>query len=737
MPLKIYKRIGLRRDQNLADTSNRVTSLNNLLDGLSNISGGSFISEDLNAIRDLYTSGITSTEYQQIIDTTVEETDEDGNDFIVSPLINFKNRLDIFSIFTNSTTRGGDGLTAKYYTNDDVDETSDDIFSGTPFKTDNFWEDGDFNYSGKLDPSAIDGDGGILWEGFFGPTRTGTHTFTINTVNCLTFEFETETHHTNGTGDKYEELARCNLTKTVSGSASGAGSQITLTTASDTVNVAIGMSASTSGTNRISETAIVSDINSSTGVITFEVDSGNAVTGSFSGSNNVTFFKTMGQSTRNTIPIPYVLNKLEKYCIRIRYFIPNSVAGGGFEKSINVNISTPLSGSVAGDLRYTSLYDNNYDFSNDSKGIFENFIDNSVTFGGTTLISALGGGTDKDDYIKIKTTKKIDVKYQPKTSVSAITRSTISCSSTNNSKVLSLNNTNNIEVGNIIFGTGIPNNTVVEDVLTNNFIIMNNNATTTATNTLTFIDHRGFVKKVTGSTSGTTLTISSGNTINLRTGMVVLGNAGSGDFTAYTGITTTGSSTQVTLSSSQSMSSTELYFYQDQGLINDSLSAFCTPVNTECLVVTTETNAGNTTIPVSGTAALDNSATYRVLGSQFAANTQITTINTNNIVINNNTTAKLLVGEKVTVTKESSDIDLRVLCCPPKDTSPPFTPTENGLSTKTIRPNLQIADGNLKFDSLSATGISTVTALSAALNENSTRSFGVTTPSGLFKIMCE
>ena len=268
---------------------------------------------------------------------------------------------------------------------------------------------------------------------------------------------------------------------------------------------------------------------------------------------------------------------------------------------------------------------------------------------------------------------------------------------------------------------------------------MNNNATTTATNTtITFIDHRGFVKRVIGASSGTTLTITGGLTTNLRTGMIVLGNDGTnGDFTAYTGITTTGSNTQVILSSSKTMTDTELYFYQDQGLINDSLSAFCTPINTECLVVTTETNAGNTTIPVSGTGVLDPSATYRVLGSQFAANTQITTINSNNIVINNNTTAKLLVDEKVTVTKESSDIDLRVLCCPPKDTSPPFTPTENGLSTKTIRPNLQIADGNLKFDSLSATGISTVTALSAALNENSTRSFGVTTPSGLFKIMCE
>ena len=737
MPLKIYKRIGLRRDQNLADTSNPVTSLNNLLDGLSNISGGSFISEDLDAIRDLYTSGITSTEYQQFVDTTVEETDENGNRSIVSPLITFKNRLDIFSIFTNSTTRGGDGLTAKYYSNADIDEDTDDIFTGTPFKTDNFWEDGDFSYSGKLDPTSIDGDGGILWEGFFVPTETGTHTFRINTVNCHTFEFEKEAHHTNGTGDKYEELARCNLTKTVSGSASGAGSQITLTTASDTVNVSIGMSASTSGTNRISETAIVSAIDSGTGVITFEVDSGNAVTGSFSGSNNVTFFKTMGQSTSNAITIPYVLNKLEQYCIRLRFFIPSAAAGGDVEKQIGYNISRPLSGGDSNDLRYTSLYATDYDFSDESKGVFENFLNNSIKFGGTTLISALGGGTDKDDYIKIKTTKKIDVKYQPKTSVSSITRSTINCTLTNNSKVLSINNTNNIEVGNIIFGTGIPNDTVVEEILTNNFVIMNNNATTTTTDTITFIDHRGFVKKVTGSSSGTTLTISSGNTINLRTGMVVLGNAGSGDFTAYTGITTTGSSTQVTLSSSQSMSSTELYFYQDQGLINDSLSAFCTPESTECLIVTTETNAGNTTIPVSGTAALDNSATYRVLGSQFAANTQITTINTNNIVINNATTAKLLVGEKVTVTKESSDIDLRVLCCPPKDTSPPFTPTENGLSTKTIRPNLQIADGNLKFDSLSATGISTVTALSAALNENSTRSFGVTTPSGLFKIMCE
>ena len=180
-----------------------------------------------------------------------------------------------------------------------------------------------------------------------------------------------------------------------------------------------------------------------------------------------------------------------------------------------------------------------------------------------------------------------------------------------------------------------------------------------------------------------------------------------------------------------------MYFYQSKGLINDSLGAFCTPEDTECLVVTTETNSPATTIPVSGTAALDGSATYRVLGSQFAANTQITTINSNNIVINNNTTAKLLVGEKITVTKESSDINERVLCCPPLDTSPPFTPTEDGLATKSIRPNMKIDNGNIKFDSLTATGIGTITALSTGLSETSNNKVTIDTPSGTFKIMCE
>ena len=151
-----------------------------------------------------------------------------------------------------------------------------------------------------------------MWEGFFSPTETGLHRFRIRTANCYTFEFEREAHHTNGTGNKYEELKRCNLTKDVSGSNSnGAGDSIVLAVASDTVNVSVGMSASTSGTNRITNTALVESVNTATGVITFEDDSNtNPVTGNFSGSNNVTFFKSMGQQTTDIIDVSYVLTPI-------------------------------------------------------------------------------------------------------------------------------------------------------------------------------------------------------------------------------------------------------------------------------------------------------------------------------------------------------------------------------------------------------------------------------------------
>ena len=58
----------------------------------------------------------------------------------------------------------------------------------------------------------------------------------------------------------------------------------------------------------------------------------------------------------------------------------------------------------------------------------------------------------------------------------------------------------------------------------------------------------------------------------------------------------------------------------------------------------------------------------------------------------------IVSGTQFTATTNSDD---RQLCCPPTDTSPPFTATEEGLNTNIgERPILRFENGNLIFDQL-------------------------------------
>ena len=716
------------------DVGNTTDALNNLLNGLvTKAAPASFISEDLNAIRNIWNSDLNSAGFQEIIGSaSLTNSGTSGATVAISPPITFKNKLDKFRVFSGEPRlQGGNGPKASYYDSNQVDENTTNIFSGSPFKVDYFWQQGEFNWTDKLDPSSEDADGGIEWEGFFIPTRTGQHTFQFATANCFTFDFETETYHNSQSGTQYHNYFNIGIARTFAASASGAGNVLTITDPTNTKFVAIGMSASNAGTNRIQPDATVSGINTTSGVITFaRPDGTNSITGSW--SSNMTIKKSMGQTT-NSSHTTFVLKETEKYSIKIRYFIPRSVTSNAAEKNFNVDLQRP--GESTGELRFTSLYGPNYDFSDAAKGNFATFLDTSILFGGGLVGLTDAGATPatKDDYVKVKSTKKIDIKYKPKESYSAIERRTpASYTTVSGSPILSVSNTTGIEVGNRVFGTGIADDTVIDEVIYNSFVILSKNMTASGSNTITFIDHRGFVKKVTGSTSGTTLTISSGNTTNLRTDMILICNGS----TSLTGITTTGSSSQVTIFPSQNLGSREMYFYESKGLINDSLGAFCTPVETVCLIVSADTNAGNTTIGVDNNSDL-GSGTYSVLGSQFAANTTITGTPGNNITINNATTAKLLEGEKITATRESTDVSRRVLCCPPLDTSPPFSPTEEGLETKSIRPSLKVNTGNLKFDELTATGISTITALSSGLTETVSGRVSIDTPSGTFKLLCE
>ncbi len=727
MSQKIYKRIGIKRDDNLGDLSDKTSSLNNLLDTLVDQSSSTFISEDLDAIRNIFSYGLTNANYRLIIGSKTVSTLSTGVNADFLPRITYQNRLDQFKVFAGiPIINGGNGLTAKYYNFNQVYENTVGVFSGTPISTNNFWENGNFNYSQKITPDSINTNGGVEWSGYFIPTSTGTHTFYVSTSALMSFEFETE-GYTSGIGT-YTEQSRIGLTTTFTGSGTEFTNIITLAGGAVgiqtiTRNIGIGQSVSNA---KIRTGTVVKDYDRNSGVITLTPPVGftTAITSTIA-SENIVFNKAIGQNTQISYTT-YVLEAQRKYNIRARYYIPQAIDAIEVLRNINFDIAYP-GGGGAGDLRFTNLYSSDYNFSNDVKGTINTFLDNSILSGGGSIGSTLTSA----GYVKVKSTKKVDITYSPKTSLGEITKATTTGTTTNNTKIISISNTDGIEVGNYIFGVGISTNTVVNEIIINNFIVASGISTSSGSTTLTFINHRGFVKRSVGSISGNTLTLSSGNTTtDLKTGMVVIGSGTA----QYTGITTTGSASAVTISPSQTVGAgTTLYFYQSRGLVNEGLAAFCVPAVTRCMFVSSSTASGVTILNIIDTTGVANG--MRVLGAQFASNTTVSSFTSTTITINIETIAAIASGGNFTVTSTLLVDGDRSLCCPPTDTSPPFSPTESGLETTSGFPNLKIDSGNIKFDNLRAT-ISSGNITNIGDNDASTKRISIQTPSGTFKILC-
>jgi hypothetical protein len=213
--------------------------------------------------------------------------------------------------------------------------------------------------------------------------------------------------------------------------------------------------------------------------------------------------------------------------------------------------------------------------------------------------------------------------------------------------------------------------------------------------------------------------------------MVVIGNG----VTQYTGITTTGLASTVTVSPSQTVGAgTTIFFYQSRGLIDEGLAAFCVPAVTRCMFTSTPTVLGATVLNIIDTTGVANG--MRVLGAQFGVGTTVTSFTGTSIGISSATIAGIASGGNFTVTSTPAEEGDRSLCCPPTDTSPPFSPTEEGLETTGDYPNLKINAGNVKFDSLTAT-VSVGNITSIASNAASTTRIQIQTAKGEFNILCQ
>ena len=778
---KSYQRVGIRRDQNLGDLSSSSRGLENLLDSLvDNQVTDSFIVEDLNAIKNIFARGLSVGNYRNIIGSSVKITVPDGRTVTYNPRITYQNRIDKFELFAgNPRFAGGDGLSANYYQNDQINFTSLTSFPYNNFSTgnpldpnlseshifldstsegqipdDKFWEHGEFNYTGKVHPQSVKASGGVKWEGYYIPRRTGISQFSVSSTGLFTFDFSRDDYFEDdnknqtsasqqaqidagfvGAAQTYTNYARVGITTTIAATGS-VGNEITIAV-NRTPTVGIGMSVS--GSN-IDGVPLVTSVNRTTGVISLEPSEG--ITNSVSGTlnNNVTFSRKFGTQAQMVVSTP-ILTAFEKYRIRIRYFHPQILAGDteleNEIRNMNKNITIhhrPVGGDVINDLNFRYLYSLDYDFSNAVKGNFNEYYDKSVLFGGTDLGVGVGDRSDYNNYVRLKSSNKIDLKYKVKESLAKITKvSSRSGILASGSKIIPINPTGGIEVGNYVFGTNIPDETRVEAITTNSFIIISKEATGTGAQNLKFIDHRGFVKKVNGSHSGLTISgitpalkaSSQGPTTidtDVQVGMVAIGEK-LNSYSAITSLTT--NSMQI----SRNVTSTgaaDVYIYQSRGLKDNSIQNFCDRFNTgvrdggayegpriRCLVsnVSSPQAAGITTVKVNDLNGVG--AGWELQGAYFTTSTDtvasagitVASVNTTNnvITLNSGITRPLPTGAQFTavsnetISKQAEDYQL---CCPPTDTSPPFDASEEGLNTTSTYPNFSLVGGNLKFDSL-------------------------------------
>ena len=670
---KVFNRIGIRRSLNLSDLSSTSSSLSNLLGGLGLSGDNTFIADDLNAIKNIFANGLTNEGYLNVVNSASRFVTLDGKEKFFDPRITYQNRLDRVEVFSgNPRLAGGNGLTANYFQNDQIlfDEHDDLLGIGTGFlygisnvndsgvvggevyggttaegiiPPDNFWEEGDFLYSTKVHPQSSKINTGVKWEGYFIPAVTGPVQFSVISTGYFTMDFNRNGYLENddkvGTGDTYTEYMRIGVSTEFKMSANvNSNSNALIVGSSDLERmntIGIGMTAVLDG--KIATGSKVDSFDKLTGVISLMPPEGsaNSVTASFT-DQDVKFTRSLGEEIRHTIDT-HVLEAYKKYRIRLRYFHHKNFDSKDIERSFDINVRE-RNQPVSQDLRYNRLFSLDYDFSSNTKGNFNKYSDNSVLFGGTGAEDnfAIGSRTDPNDYVRLSTSNKVDIRYTPPKNLSEITRKTFQVDNptnrndgskgvivTKDSPILNLRDssfTQKVEVGNLIVSTqatgdgqggqgsqgghgepSIPFFARVKDFVVNSYIVMdlpalkatgiNAGIGVTKAAQVKIIDHRGLVKRVrvnaddssdtitrasvTNPFKGTELNDSSSETIHkdVQKGMIAIGD-GIPDYTVVDEVV---SQTELKLSANvtKELVGEDIFFYDSKGLRDNTLLKYC------------------------------------------------------------------------------------------------------------------------------------------------------------------
>ena len=728
---RTFSKKGLRRDLNFSDLNNSSRSLENILDGLVDIAGETFISEDLDPVRDLQTSSMENEDFRKIVGSATRIVEPDGGIEVYRPIIKLKNRFDVAE-FTVGDPQfwGGDGLTNRFYEANQINSTAanvNDIFTGSPVETNVFWEHGRYLYDSKINDSLEDIYGGVSYTGYFKPTISGIWTFGVFPTGFFTFEFD------DGLGN-YQLLARKSQLEysfTVNAASSGA----TTLTLQDPLNARFLLEEDILVNNSIAQFSdpednpiFITEFNVDSGVITLSSPLDNALSAPTTFTFRYVFGNIPGEIRIRTPNI----RAYENYVIRIRFWIPDeSFVTRESVREIQFTITEPIQLTGGTYLNYKWLYSENYNINPTpgtlAYGDFKNYFDNRLQGGGGTV----GGGT-YNDYQSILTLSTLNFSYEPPTSLANATKRTVDLSFDNNADNIPLGITDSIEIGNYLFGAGINANTRVDDISINVAIFIDDRTTSAQSSVpVTFIDHRGlgsFEASATWSSSGSTVSgLSANTTSKIRIGDVVVAN-GSPTYNRVISKSTNSVTTSKSFTaSSGSDINGSVFFYRANGLYNDSLDTYCTNVLSG--ITTVQSNAGSNTITIDDNPGISAGQVVQ-FGTRIPEGTTVVSINASGadyvVTLSTNITDDIPSGQLITFapagTTESKEI-----CFPPVDTSPPFIATEDGLQTTTNFPSISVepdsGQGELKFVGLSAKD---VTVESVSLTDSYDQTITVT-----------
>ena len=698
---KVFTKFGLKRDLNLSDIPDRTDALDNILKDLQE-GTESFTSQDIELLKNIFLSDITKNTFIDASSATILELQENGISTPYDPLITFENRIDR-AYFTTSEPFffGGDSPTTRYYDNSAIvrstpgDASSNFLgfLENSVAETTFFWERGNFVFDGKFLPELLSLYGAVEWTGYFKPTTDGVHNLRIITRGFLKVEFDDLSQSRDFTFDP------------------GTGTFDYNNNDFDLMNVVVDQTRLNQSTN-LSTAFIVNTSNSA-----------------------------LGDARTVTINLGS-LSAYEAYKIRITHFISEDAipTGKDISRAINFDILTPSSGSYI-DLNYKYLYNESY-FTNYNIGNFKEFIDNTISLGGTNIgssgtIGDVSGSFIEstatpalgDSYRNLNNLSPIISNYQFPNSITEVEENVTGCILVSGRKSIVFNSTINteanpterIEIGNYVFGTGIPVGSRVSKIVAQSSIEIDPAPTLGGTVTLTFVDHRGLVSYGVGNVAenGVTNITNAFNLTNIKTNQILLSNGLSftydNDTTGINGQTSVGSLVQEyngtniifkDTTSSTVIGNQKFYVYQTSGLNSDGLDFFCQDaVKTRLLASQTNTTNDSVTLEVEDVSEIslnDYVHAFPTINfgtrpdgsvSETFSRVQVTAINplatpnpTITITRTSGTGAALLSALEYNPDKiknivfTTSDINKEV-CFRPTDTSPPFSANSTGLTT--------------------------------------------------------